>query len=61
MQQPKYPKKDKPSYSKHEKMESPMAEGMEKNMKKEPEYQSPLARKNYKSGKGWCGPKENCD
>ena len=56
----KYSKKDKPSEAKHEKMESPMAEGMEKNLKKEPEYQSAPVRKNYKGGKGWCGPKENC-
>ena len=59
MKQP--PKKDKQSDAKHEKIESPMAEGMEQNIKKEPEYQSPApARKNYKGGKGWCGPKGNC-
>jgi len=65
MQQPKYPKKAKPGISdaevKHEKMESPMAEGMEKSLKKEPEYQhhmemkmEKMPKKNYKSGKGWC-------
>ena len=65
MQQPKYPKKDKQSepieHAMHEKMESRMAEGMEKNLKKEPEYQhdmemkmEKMPKKNYKSGKGWC-------
>lgn len=54
------PSKEKQSEAKHEKMESSMAEGMEKSIKKEPEYQSAPARKNYKAGKGWCGPKENC-
>lgn len=35
--------------------ESPMMEGMEQNIKKEPEYrQGSAPRKNYKSGKGWC-------
>lgn len=49
------PNKEKSSSASHEKSESPMAEGMEKNMKKESEYQSkPAKRKNYKSGKGWC-------
>lgn len=45
----------------HEMQESRMAEGMEKNLKKEPEYQhdmkmemSKMPKKNYKSGKGWC-------
>jgi len=45
----------------NESIESPMNEGMEKNLKKEPEYQAPApARKNYKGGKGWCGPGGNC-
>jgi hypothetical protein len=55
------PKKEKQSEAKHEKMESPMNEGMEQNLKKESEYQAPApARKNYKAGKGWCGPGGNC-
>jgi hypothetical protein len=36
--------------------ESPMMEGMEENIKKEPEYrQGPAPRKNYKQGGGWTG------
>jgi len=55
------PNKEKSSSASHEKSESPMAEGMEKSMKKESEYQSkPSKGKNYKSGSGWCGPKGNC-
>jgi len=65
----KPPKKSKPSRPMpqsrpsmdNESIESPMNEGMEKNLKKEPEYQAPApARKNYKGGKGWCGPGGNC-
>jgi len=36
--------------------ESPMMEGMEKSIKKEPEYrEAPATRKHYKSGGGWAG------
>lgn len=39
-----------------ESQESPMMEGMEKNIRKEPEYrQAPAPRRNYKSGGGWAG------
>ena len=42
--------------SDHEGSESPMMEGMEKSIRKEPEYrQAPAPRKNYKSGGGWAG------
>jgi hypothetical protein len=36
--------------------ESPVMEGMEKSIKKEPEYrEAPVSRKHYKSGGGWAG------
>lgn len=39
-----------------ESQESPMMEGMEKNIQKEPEYrQAHSSRRNYKSGNGWAG------
>ena len=38
----------------NEQIESPMNEGMERNLGKEPEYQQNVVkRKNYKSGSGW--------
>lgn len=63
MQQPKYPKKDKPGISDLEvKKDKPGISDLEvKHEKMEHHMEMKMTKKNYKSGKGWCGPKENCD
>lgn len=44
------------SSSDNESAESPVMEGMEQSIKKEPEYrEAPVSRKHYKSGGGWAG------
>ena len=64
MQQPKYPKKDKPGVSDLDvKLNKPGISDTEVKKDKPgiSDLEMKTTKKNYKSGKGWCGPKENCD